>query len=145
MYGTMYMNDDSDLTISVGDTWTGMQFFTQGSVVGVTTDTADATADHFTIPAGGGGDYLVSYSATVQSNVAKTYRIGVAVNGTVNDQTVNTIRMATSGVSFYSVVSGTYILSLSATDEVALYGKNATDTTNMDTGSVQFSIYRISG
>jgi hypothetical protein len=148
MYGHLYedaVGGSTSITISDADTYVGWKSATAGQLSGVTADTSDATADHLTIPAGGGGDYLVSFQCTlnIASGTNASLQAAVHVDGTEKSEV--TALTFVSSTTDNDTMSATGILSLSATEEVSLRVKNRTGTENLAISVGALSIYRISG
>lgn len=147
MYGNMYEDSiSSPTTISVGSslTYYGWQGATEGRVSGVTTDVSDGTADHFIIPSGGAGDYLVSYSISMApAGTVPTLQSAVFIGS--NEQAgTQTVAGRAGGAGEYMVQSDTSILTLADADEVSLRVLNRSDTSNINITFVAFTIYRLS-
>ena len=142
-YGTMQWNPEGTaLSGSPQNTWNGITGFSEIIAVGVTTDTSDATADHFTIPTGGAGDYRVSYVVTggVSSNY-KRFEFAVFVNGAEQVETLSSNSTSNGG---HHTSSGAAILTLSDADEVDLRGRNVNSTNSFNLWDTHLSIERIS-
>ena len=140
----MYWDNPSGtiLTNAVQNTWYGVTNFTEGNVVGVTTDTSDATADHFTIPAGGGGDYVVNWILTAgNAATGEQVEFGIAVDGTVDRSTVAS---GTDNGFSYPTMSNSTILSLSASEEISMYHRNISGTGSVNVLHASITIQRIS-
>lgn len=147
MYGELYEQTDASFrteVITTGGTYQGWKFATAGPLSGLTADVSDATADHLTVPAGGAGDYLVSFhitwspvTAATQTMKAQVYAGGSAVAKTITRARLN----ATNNVS---TTSGTFIIALSDADELALYYTSTTDSDSIQIGTVSLTAVRVS-
>jgi hypothetical protein len=139
MYGSMHSTET--VTIGSSSTYIGLTGFSELVAEGVTTDTSVGTADHFTIPSNGAGDYLISYSVTgFTATTGDQCDFKVHVNGTADDNSLGYIKHQNGDIQG---VSQNYIRSLSAGDEVSLRVENATAGRNMNCSSTTFSITRI--
>jgi hypothetical protein len=140
MYGTMFAADEA-LTIGSQNTYVGYKALAEVTAVGVTTDTSDATADHFTIPTGGAGNYLISYTITgFSATPADTIETKVHVGGTADDNSRSLMKHTDGDVQG---ASACYIRSLSDADEVDIRSQNTTAGRNFTAASIQFSITRL--
>jgi hypothetical protein len=86
-YGSLHLPVGSaeTITVSVQGTKYGIKAFSAGVLSGITADTADATADHLTVPANGAGDYFINFNADATAiNLNDAIEVSIFVNGTEN-------------------------------------------------------------
>lgn len=146
MYGCMYWDSSASptaLTNAVQNTWYGITSFTQGVVNGITTDTSDATADHFTVPTGGAGDYVVAYQVTHKpASSDESVEFSVFVGGSEEVELTSVLRCG--GTTSYDTAGGCAILTLADADEVDLRHRNISGTGGTTLYTASFSIRRVS-
>jgi hypothetical protein len=128
------------ISISNTTAYFGAVGFSELVAVGVTTDTSDATADHFTIQTGGAGKYLVCYTLTGNGTNGDTLEFYVHVDGTLNSNTRGLMKHTDSDVQS---LSSTAIISLSDGEEISLRVKNYTGGNDFQFQSCQFTIIRV--
>jgi hypothetical protein len=139
LYGCAY-NVDEDVSISVQGTYVGTTGWTQHMVRGLTFDASDGTSDHFTIPAGGGGDYLVCFDLQWDhDNTSDVYSAKVHVDGVA----VAASDSVSAGTGIPGSSSST-TLALNAGEEVSLRITNASSTNDTFIARGTFTIQRIS-
>lgn len=143
MYGTMTWVPAGSLeTHAVQNTWYGVTDFTEDVAVGVTTDTSDGTADHFTIPTGGAGDYWVSYSESGgPQQTGEIIEWSVFKNGS---EVAECTSAKESGHTNYLNAGCYTILTLADADELSIRHRNISGTGGENVWTVQFSTERIS-
>lgn len=142
MYGSMYSPTGQTLAITTQNVYAGITTFSEETAVGVTTDVADAAGDHFIIPVGGAGDYLIVASASGQTATAsETFQFAIAVDGTADTNFLFTLDDQGDGDQMAGGI--TAIKTLADSAEVTLYGVNLSGTGNFNLNGASISIYRV--
>lgn len=137
VYGELYEAADGSARrqdIATAATYQGWKDATAGPLRGFTADTADATADHLTVPVGFGGTYRITANMTCSSvnDAASPVHAKIYVNGSATEKTLT--RQRIDDVSNKHTLSISCVLALSDGDELSLYFTltNASDGWDID-------------
>lgn len=141
MYGSMYSPTGQAIEGEF-NAYKGVTTFSEEVAVGVTTDTSDAAGDHFTIPAGGAGDYLIIATASGNPRVASnTWQFAIVIDKVADTNFLFTL----DGQADDDQSSGMTVAIKTLADgaEVALYGINLSQSAIFDLNGAQLSIVRL--
>lgn len=147
-YGALYEDNDTGTAIAIttAGTYYGWKSATQGEVAGsgyVTSDVADATADHLTIGASGGGVYAVDASASILVADGKTIKGYLFISG-ARQYVGFEVENQTGGAQIFNgAASG--ILDLSNTEELSLRFTSDSSSDSITAYRAQVTARRITG
>jgi hypothetical protein len=148
-YATMYDDNTagaSTETNAVTNTWYGFTDLTELLAQDITTDTSDATADHFTIPAGGAGDYLISYAVNADpGNESEQYEFAVHIDGSEEVSLTKIMYKdnASGAPTAFTTAAASGIVTLAAGEEVSLRHRNTVGTGSFSLSHITFTVERM--